>query len=220
MATFYQPGSRRLGHVMYLRRGLCLYTENSPVRGGRASERSTSMRRFRSFITRTPAVVISTLAVALSLGGGAYASTLATGHGHAGHPGNAPAVKHVVKAGPNTAATPTVQFNTLTLINGWVSENPVYQSGNPKVGIQNGIVYLKGSLAQPSPGNDTFTVLPPQYRPTDNMYITVYTNGGTQGSLYIGHDGTMELFSNTSCGSGTTSQCFSSLATVSYPVNS
>lgn len=179
------------------------------------------MRRFRSFITRTPALVITMLAVALSLGGGAYASALTGGHGHAaGLRGNAPAVTHVVKPGPNAAASSGPTFTPLTLINGWVSENSVYGSGNPKVAIQNGIVYLKGSLAQPTPGNATFTVLPPQYRPTDNMYITVYTNGSTQGSLYISHSGIVEAFSNVSCGSGDTSQCFTSLASVSYPVNS
>jgi hypothetical protein len=160
------------------------------------------------------------LAVALSLGGGAYASAQAAGHGHAGHPGNAPAVKHVVTAGPNSAAATGVHWTTLTLINGWQSENAVYQTGNPKAALQGNIVYLMGSLAQGFSGSDTFTVLPPEFRPTHNLYITVYTNGGTQGSLYIGHDGTMEAFSNTSCGSLTTSECFTSLATVSYPINS
>ena len=178
------------------------------------------MRRFRSFITKTPALVISILAV-LSLGGGAYASTLAAGSGHgASHHGNAPAVTHVVKSGTNAAASSEVTFSNLSLINGWQSENAVFQTGNPKVGIQNGIVYLKGSLAQPTPGSAIFASLPSRYRPTNNLYITVYTNGGTQGSLYIGHDGTMEAFSNTSCGSESTAQCFTSLATVSFPVNS
>jgi len=49
---------------------------------------------------------------------------------------------------------------------------------------------------------------------------TVYTNGGTSGTLYIGHDGTMEAFSSASCGSGNAAQCYTSLATVSYPINS
>jgi hypothetical protein len=30
----------------------------------------------------------------------------------------------------------------------------------------------------------------------------------------------MEAFSGTSCGSGNTAQCFTSLATVSFPINS
>jgi hypothetical protein len=98
---------------------------------------------------------------------------------------------------------------------GIYTENSVYQTGNPKAAVQGGIVYLSGSLAQSFSGSDTFTVLAPSFRPTHNLYITVYTNGGTQGSLYIGHDGTMEAFSSTSCGWLTTSECFTSLATVS-----
>jgi hypothetical protein len=42
----------------------------------------------------------------------------------------------------------------------------------------------------------------------------------TSGTLYIGHDGTMEAFSSGTCGSGDTAQCYTSLAGVSYPVNS
>jgi hypothetical protein len=180
------------------------------------------MVRFRSLVPGTPALVISALAVVLSLGGGAYASTQATGHaaGHAtSHRGNAPAVSQVVKAGP-TASSSKVAFKSLNLLNGWVSEQHVYQTGDPKVGLLNGIVYLKGSLAQPTPSSDEFAVLPAKYRPSNNLYITVYTNGGTQGSLYIGHNGVMEAFSGVSCGSGTTSECYTSLATVSYPINS
>jgi len=52
------------------------------------------------------------------------------------------------------------------------------------------------------------------------MWITVYTYGGTSGTLFIGKDGTMQAFASGACGSGNTAQCFTSLATVSYPINS
>jgi hypothetical protein len=52
------------------------------------------------------------------------------------------------------------------------------------------------------------------------MYITVYTNSSTTGTLFIAHSGVMEAYSSTSCGSGDTAQCFTSLATVSFPINS
>ena len=66
-----------------------------------------------------------------------------------------------------------------------------------------------------------FGFLPSTFRPTHNMWITVYTYAGTSGTLFIGKDGTMELFSSSSCSSTLNSaQCFSSLATVSYPINS
>lgn len=163
------------------------------------------MGRFRSLFAQSPAIVISILAVALSLGGGAYASThLSTG--------NSPAASGTLTTG--------VSWTSLSLINGWASENGTYSTGNPKVAEQSGIVYLSGSLGQSTPGSETFATLPSSFRPAHNMYITVYTNGDTSGTLYIGHDGTMEAYSSASCGSGDTAACFTSLATVSFPVNS
>lgn len=173
------------------------------------------MGRIRALLTQSPAIVISLLAVVLSVGGGAaYAST----HGHASNyppvrVSNSPVATHA-------AATTGVSWTSLSLINGWVSENSVYGTGNPKVSEQNGIVYLSGSLAQPSPGNAEFAILPKSFRPTHNMYITVYTNGSTTGTLYVSAGGILEAYSGTACGSGDTSQCFTSLATVSFPVNS
>jgi hypothetical protein len=158
------------------------------------------MKRARSFATQTPALIISALALVLSLGGGAYAANSAVSQ---------PA-----------AATSLVTWHNISLSNGWQSSNSIYGSGNPRVSLQNGIVYLSGSLHQNTPGSSIFTVLPKQYRPAHNMWITVYTFGDTSGTLYIGHDGTTEAFSPGTCGSGDTAACYTSLATVSYPVNS
>jgi hypothetical protein len=158
------------------------------------------MNRVRSFATQTPALVISTLALVLSLGGGAYAASSA--------------------ASQHAAASSLVTWHNISLHNGWKSSNSTYGTGDPRVSLQNGIVYLSGSLHQSTPGSETFAVLSKQYRPAHNLYITVYTNGDTTGSLYIGHNGTMDAYSATSCGSGDTAQCYTSLATVSYPVNS
>jgi hypothetical protein len=159
------------------------------------------MGRFRSLFAQSPAIVISVLAVALSLGGGAYASTHLSGS-------NSPTI------------TSGVSWTSLSLINGWASENGTYGTGNPKVAEQSNIVYLSGSLAQATPGSDEFAVLPSSFRPTHNLYITVYTNGDTSGTLYIGSNGEMEAYSSGSCGSGDTAECFTSLATVSFPINS
>lgn len=173
------------------------------------------MGRIRSLVSQSPAIVISLLAVALSFGGGAYAST------HHGHASNLPPVpvSNSPVASRATAAT-GVTWTSLSLINGWASENGAFGTGNPKVALQGGIVYLSGSLAQATPGNATFAILPSSFRPTHNLYITVYTNGSTTGTLFISSGGVMEAFSNTTCGSGDTAQCFTSLATVSFPINS
>ena len=173
------------------------------------------MGRIRSLFAQSPAIVISLLAVTLSLGGGAYASTH---HGHTSNLPPVPAGNSPVAA--NAVASGGVTWTSLTLINGWASENGAYGTGNPKVSEQNGIVYLSGSLAQSTPSSAEFAILPSSFRPAHNMYITVYTNGDTTGTLYISHGGVMEAYSGTSCGSGDTSQCFTSLATVSFPINS
>ena len=119
----------------------------------------------------------------------------------------------------NSLAT-GVSWQPIVLQNAWASSNATYGTGNPKVALQGSVVYLSGSMHQTTPGSAIFAFLPSTYRPTHNLYITVYTNGGTSGTLYIGHDGTMEAFSNSSCGSGNAAQCFTSLASVSYPINS
>jgi hypothetical protein len=162
------------------------------------------MRRIRSITAQTPAIVISTVALALSLGGGAYAST------------QSPSAAH------STTATHAASFKwtSLGLKDGWVSSNSIYASGNPKVALQSNIVYLSGSLHQPTPGNEIFASLPAKFRPAHNMWITVYTFGGTSGTLYIGHNGIMEASASGACGSGNSAQCYTSLATVSYPVKS
>lgn len=180
------------------------------------------MRRFRSLATRTPVLIISTLAVALSIGGGAYASTQAASGGPGANiPRNLPALTHVHHSAGSQAATSTgVVFHGLSLTNGWQSENANDGTGNPRVGVLNGVVYLKGSLAQPTPGSSLVTLLPSADRPVDTMLINVWTSGGTPGTLEITAAGQMFLSSNTACGSGNTAQCFTSLATISWPIGS
>ena len=161
------------------------------------------------------------LAIVLSLGGGAYAST----HLIAG-PSQGPI--HTLEAAPSQGAahstasslTAGVSWTSLVLQNAWASSNATYSSGNPKVALQSNVVYLSGSLHQSTPGSPVFAFLPSTFRPAHNMWITVYTFGGTSGTLYIGKDGTMEAFAPGACGSGNSAQCYTSLASVSYPINS
>jgi hypothetical protein len=122
--------------------------------------------------------------------------------------------------GGGAAISNTVTFQKLTLLNGWVSANSTFGTGNPSAGVSNGVVYLSGSLMQPTPGSDGFAALPSADRPVHNMYIIVYTNDGIPGTLFIGSSGDMEAYSGTACGSGDTSQCYTSLAGVSFPKNS
>ena len=150
-------------------------------------------------IAQTPALIVATIALALSAGGAAYASAQ-------------------LSTGPHV--TNTVTFHKLTLINGWASKNSTYSSGDPSVAIANGVVYLSGSMAQKIPGSAQFAILPAAYRPAHNMWVTVYTFGGNSGSLYIGHTGILQAYSQGACGPGSFAQCFTSLASVSFPKNS
>jgi hypothetical protein len=159
------------------------------------------MRIPRSLAAQSPSIVISILALTFSLGGGAYAATQ-TSSQHL-----APAV-----ARPCTA----VKFHALKLENGWKSDQAAYDSGNPSYGICNGVVYLAGSLVQLTAGSGGFGSLPRGYRPAHDLYITVYTNGYTTGSLYIGSNGDMYAISVPQ----SRAEAYTSLAAVSFPLGS
>ena len=108
---------------------------------------------WRGLVAQTPALVISVMALALSVGGAAcHVSTQITG-------GRSQGVSHAT----TRSVTNTVAFQTLTLINGWTSEQGTYDTGNPSVGIQDGVVYLSGSLGQATPGSSSFV------NPADNL---------------------------------------------------
>src|SRR5215471_15671968 len=99
------------------------YLEDSAVRGGGVSEGVTNMRRIRSIAARTPAIAIAGLAVALTLGGGALASTHLV-------PGPSQGPIHTMRVahsqGANSAAsslTTGVSWQSLVLQNAWASSN-------------------------------------------------------------------------------------------------
>ena len=158
------------------------------------------MSRVRSLATHTPAIVISVLALALSLSGGAYAAAAA--HDKA------------------TSSATGVTWTALTLSSGWESASSVNSSGDPRAAVQNGIVYLTGGLTQPTPGSDIVTTLAKKFRPAHTLWIAVATSNGTTGQLYIAPNGTFEAYSNAPCNSGNAAQCFTSLAGVSFPKSS
>ena len=153
----------------------------------------------RLLAAQTPALIIATLALVMSAGGAAYASNQLS-HG--------------------SRVTNVVTLHKLTLLHGWKSQNGYFTTGDPSVGIANGIVYLSGSMAQPTPGDYHFATLPLVYRPAHNLYITVYTNNVTTGALFIYKNGFMDVSSQGSCGAGNNAQCYTSLAAVSFPKNS
>jgi hypothetical protein len=77
-------------------------------------------------------------------------------------------------------------------------------------------VSLSGVLEQPGGGNSEFAVLPKAARPKHYMWIEAITEGGTIGGVEIKPNGVMIAYNNTPA----YAQAFTSLAGISYPVNS
>jgi hypothetical protein len=105
----------------------------------------------------------------------------------------------------------------LTLINGWESSKIAYNTGDPAYWVNNGIVHLIGSLDQPGGSNNQFAVLPAAARPTHYLRIPTYTNNGKFGWLIIKPTGEISVENSIGYSSA---KVYTSLAAVSYPVNS
>jgi hypothetical protein len=103
----------------------------------------------------------------------------------------------------------TTAVHTLSLRNGWQTSQSVYSNGDPAYRVADGVVYLTGSLDQPSGTNDEFAVLPAAARPARTLYLTVYTDAGT-GVLKISPNGVMLAYQGNA-------QTFTSLAGMSFP---
>jgi hypothetical protein len=113
-----------------------------------------------------------------------------------------------------TPATPaaSVSWHKISLINGWESSQPDYQTGNPSWAVKSGIVFLSGSVHQTGGTSNEFAVLPPAARPAHVLHITIYTQYGTSGSLDILTDGEVRAY-------GYGADGYASLAGVSYPAH-
>jgi hypothetical protein len=160
-----------------------------------------------AFLSLRPARLILPAAALLTLLGGTAAAAAPV------HAAAAQARGHGVPARPGTVpklATPT--WHKLSLQNGWKSASTSsLTTGAPAWASQNGVIYLRGAVTQPnSGGSSTFATLPTAARPAHNLYIQIYTQSDTPGTLYIGSNGTMEAFNGNA---GT----FASLSAVSYP---
>jgi hypothetical protein len=114
--------------------------------------------------------------VSLALGTSAVASPSHAGRAPAGVPANA-----------------AVTWHALALKNGWKSAQHHLpgETGNPSWAVQGGVVYLSGSIYQSRGSKNEFAVLPSAARPSHALYISVYTQGDTNGTIYIKPTGAM-----------------------------
>lgn len=117
-------------------------------------------------------------------------------------------------AGMRPAVT-TVTWHGISLKNGWVTgQTSSFKTGNPAYASSGGVVYLTGSVKQqPGKTNPTFARLPLGYRPSHELYITIYTGSDTApGTLRVDPDGSLNAF-------GANARTFTSLAAISFPVS-
>jgi hypothetical protein len=105
-----------------------------------------------------------------------------------------------------------IGFHPLKLVNGWLSSQSRFDTGNPAYGTRDGIVYLAGSIHRAKAGGTEFAVLPPGDRPAHNLYIMIYTFLATTGTLQVKPNGELLAFSSTN----TTAQDYTSLAGISF----
>ncbi len=103
----------------------------------------------------------------------------------------------------------------LSLRHGWKPQLSKWHYGKPSYRVVGGVVYLSGAMRQPSGSNEEFAVLPRAARPAHLLYLTFYA-AGTIGTVLIYHDGKMLV----DCSPQLAAQVFTSLAGISYPLNS
>jgi hypothetical protein len=161
-----------------------------PITGNRPG--AGDRRSFRTFMTRSAALAVPVAALLAALPGSAASAA-------------------TQQAGP---AITGVTWHRLTLLNGWKSSQATLHTGNPSYAISGGVVYLSGSLHGGK--TITFAVLPKAARPPRVLYLPVYTQAGSRGTLLIKPDGHMAAYSNPAANA----RGYTSLAAVSYPTAS
>ena len=73
--------------------------------------------------------------------------------------------------------TASVKSHKFKLLNGWLSSQPNFGTGNPSYAISKGIVYLSGSMHTGGTSPLAF-ILPKAARPAHALFISVYTVDG------------------------------------------
>jgi hypothetical protein len=178
------------------------------------------MSRLRSLAGQSPAIVISIIALACSLSGGAYAATQL----HATQTASTATVRSQI---PHHSTSPAWEedadfdWHNLTLINGWITLPDNLGFGPPAFAIRDGIVYFRGALQQRSPATPIFAILHTNLRLTHTLRIAISVApdpgqgiGGTLRITPIGHHRwRLEAI-------GPQAPFFASLAGASFPLTS
>jgi len=149
------------------------------------------MSRMRSLIGQSPAIAIATVALVLSLVGGATAATVS-----------------------RDAAATSVTWHPLTLLNGWTYAG--FNSFHVSYYVDaNHVVHLRGSAHAGPAGKPVFR-LPSSVRPSHVISVIIYASGGTAAGMNIQPAGQVGVFDQT--GSDSAVRDFTSFDGVSFPL--
>jgi hypothetical protein len=109
------------------------------------------------------------------------------------------------------ALNPSPNYQTLSLQNGWYGAG--YGTATPAVDLDGTTVQFSGSIATSGTNPVAFT-LPPLYRPSTDVYISVDMCNATKGRLHIQANGVASVQAEN--GTFSNAQCFTSLDGVSF----
>jgi hypothetical protein len=113
----------------------------------------------------SPALVISVLALFVALGGSSYAAT------------------------SGKATTHSLRYTKASLLNAWAwggfGTNAAGYAKDPSR-----VVHFRGSVGGGAADTVAFT-LPAADRPSHTLYFTMYTEGGTTGTVQVANDGSV-----------------------------
>lgn len=141
----------------------------------------------------SPATVIATVALFIALGGAA---------------GALPGQNKV-----NNGDVKDLKYKNLPLINGWSAAGGTY---TPAAALDaQGVVHLRGAVAQGIADGDTFALLQGPFRPDEQVVLVIDVTAGNQGRLVINPNGQASLAVEQG-GPATAHKLFSSLDGVSY----
>jgi hypothetical protein len=121
---------------------------------------------------------------------------------------------HVRSAPARSVTSAKLSWHPFKLLNGWKSATAKkLLTGTPAWALQNGVVYLRGAIRQPTAGGTAFASLPKQARPASNLYNQVFSQAAVPAVLFIGSDGTMAAYNGNA-------DAFTSISGMSYPTAS
>lgn len=169
------------------------------------------MARLRSLAAQSPALVIATVALIFSIGGGAgYAASMLNGSQIAPHSIPANRIEaHSIGAGE--LATTKITFHAFHLLHGWTSEGT--STGKPSYALSDGVVYLSGGMHQPTGSGSEIGFLPKGDRPVHKLWLSAFSEATTSAFIEVLPDGA--VFAG-----GSDAPFFASLAGVSFPLKS